>query len=303
MTLLHAHGAEGAKSFLGFADEVLWHGFLDTIKIIPFLFLTYLLMEFIEHKASGKFIGFMDKAGGLAPAASGLLGAVPQCGFSAAVAGLYTGGVVTLGALIAVFLSTSDEMLPILISGKISAKAIFAILGYKVAVGILVGFAVDIVLRLMHRTSKKISIGELCAEEGCHCKDGILRSALHHTLTIGGFLLLVTVLINALVYFIGSDSIAHIFNGKPIISHIIAAFLGLIPNCAISVALTDFCIKGYITVGTMLAGLFTGAGVGLLVLFKTNKKLSENLAIAGVLLVSGVIFGALADLIGISALL
>ncbi len=303
MTLLHVHAENSAFSLDTFFDSVLLHGFLDTLKIIPFLFLTYLIMEFIEHRASSKFMNAMEKSGSFAPALSSLLGAVPQCGFSAAVAGFYTGGIVTAGTLIAVFLSTSDEMLPILISGRVSVGAVFALLGYKVFVGIIIGFAVDLVLRLTKREKKEIKIDEICTEENCRCKDGILISALHHTLTIGAFLLIVTLLINTLVYFIGNDNIARILYDKPVISHIIAAFLGLIPNCAVSVALTDFCVEGYITVGTMLAGLFPGAGAGLLVLFKTNKNLKENSAIIGVLLASGIIFGLLADLMNFSALI
>ncbi len=303
MTLLHAHTEGEGFSFGAFFEEVFLHGLLDTLKIIPFLFLTYLLMELIEHKASAKFMGFMKRSGPFAPAVSGLLGAVPQCGFSAAVSGFYTGGIVTVGTLIAVFLSTSDEMLPILISGKVRPGAILAILGYKVAVGILVGLAVDLILKLARHKRREISIDDICQDENCNCKNGIFPSALHHTLTIGGFLLAVTVLINALVYFAGSEALAEIFRGKPVITHIIAAAVGLIPNCAISVALTDFCINGYITVGTMLAGLFPGAGVGLLVLFKTNKSIRENAAIAGAIFASGVIFGLLADLIGFSSLI
>ncbi len=301
MTFLHISSG-GEKTLETFFDEVLLNGLLDTLKIIPFLFFTYILMELIEHKASDKFIGFMQRSGPFAPAVSGLLGAVPQCGFSAAVASFYTGGIVTAGTLVAVFLSTSDEMLPILISGKIGIGAILAILGYKAAVGILVGFILNIILRLMHKQKSEMRIDEICRDENCMCKNGILPSAIHHTLTIGGFLLAVTMAINALVYFIGGDAIANILYDKPIISHTISAFLGLIPNCAISVALTDLCIDGYITVGTMLSGLFSGAGVGLLVLFKTNKKLRENLIIAGVLVLSGIIFGALADLMNFSAL-
>ena len=128
-TLLHAHGAESQDVWHRIYEEVLLHGILDTLKIIPFLFFTYLLMEFIEHKASGKTRAFMERSGSAGPLAGGLLGAVPQCGFSAAAANFYTGRVITLGTLAAVFLSTSDEMLPIMISGSIPAKAIFAILG------------------------------------------------------------------------------------------------------------------------------------------------------------------------------
>ena len=303
MTLLHAHPSNSGFSFDSFADEVLVHGILDTLKIIPFLFLTYLFMEFIEHKASNKFRGAMEKSGPLSPAISGLLGTIPQCGFSASVANFYTGGIVTVGALVAVFLSTSDEMIPILISGKVSVGAIFAILGYKLAVSIVVGFSIDFILRLMKCEKRKINIEELCQDENCHCQEGMLLSSIHHTVTISGFLLVVTLLINTLVYFIGSDSIAAIFYDKPIISHIIAALIGLIPNCAISVALTNFCIEGFITVGTMLSGLFSGAGIGLLVLFKVNKNLRENLLITAILVSCGVVFGFLADVLNFSKLL
>ena len=302
-TLLHAHGAESQNVWHRIFEEVLLHGILDTLKIIPFLFFTYLLMEFIEHKASGKTRAFMERSGSAGPLVGGLLGAVPQCGFSAAAANFYTGRVITLGTLAAVFLSTSDEMLPIMISGSIPVKAIFAILGYKAAVGMLVGFAIDLTLRLMRRGRPHINIDEICDNDNCHCENGIIPSALHHTLTIGGFILIVTLIVNALVLFVGSESLSHVMYGKPLISHAVAAVLGLIPNCAVSVALTNFCIEGFISVGTMLSGLFSGAGVGILVLFKVNKNLKENLTVIGILILSGTLFGFIADLLNFSSLL
>ena len=300
-TFLHAeHGGNILHKIL---EEVFIHGILDTLKIIPFLFITYLFMEFIEHRASVKTRRFMERSGSLGPAVGGLLGAVPQCGFSAMASNLYTGRVITLGMLISIFLSTSDEMLPIMISGKISAGAIFAILGYKAAVGILVGFAIDAFLRITRGKREPINIDEICDNDNCHCEKGILLSSLHHTLTVGGFILIITLAINALVVFIGTDRISSIMYDKPFISHIIAAVIGLIPNCAVSVTLTEFCIGGFITPGTMLAGLFSGAGVGLLVLFKVNKRIKENLAIVGILISSGTVFGFIADLLNFSALL
>ncbi len=303
--LLHAasdeHTGRGSAEFL---EEVLWHGLLDTLKIIPFLLLTYILMELIEHKASDKARAFMEHAGVLGPLAGGVLGAVPQCGFSAAASNFYTGRVITLGTLIAVFLSTSDEMLPILISGKVSPLGILAILGYKALVGIAVGFIIDIIIKLTRKRDTHLHIGEMCEEGACHCENGIFRSALHHTLTVGGFILLITVGINALVFFVGSENIAAILYDKPVISHLIASAIGLIPNCAVSVALTDFCLEGFITAGTMLSGLFSGAGVGLLILFRVNSKhLKENLTVMGVLILAGAVFGLIGDLIGIGALI
>lgn len=301
--LLHVSGDESGDVWHGIYEEVLLSGLLDTLKIIPFLFLTYLFMEFIEHKASGRIIGFVERAGALGPLAGGAVGAIPQCGFSASASNFFTGRVITLGTLIAVFLSTSDEMLPILISGKISAGAIFAILAYKAAVGILVGFGVDLTLKLMNRKKEPINIDEICDEDNCHCERGILFSALHHTVSIGAFVLVITLCVNALVYFVGAENIAKIMYDKPFISHLIAAVIGLIPNCAVSVALTNLAIGNLITVGTMMSGLFSGAGVGLLILFKVNKNLKQNLTVVGILVASGVIFGLIADLLNFSALL
>ena len=301
-TLLHTSG-EHTDIWSRIYEEVLLHGILDTLKIIAFLFITYLVMEFIEHRASDKTRKLLERSGTLGPLAGGLLGAAPQCGFSAAGSNFYTGRVITLGTLIAIFLSTSDEMLPILISGKISITAILAILAYKTAVGILVGFAIDLILKLLHRERDPIDIDGICEEEGCHCERGIFFSALHHTLTIGGFILIITFTINALILFVGSENISKIMYDKPIISHIIASVIGLIPNCAVSVTLTNLCVEGIITVGTMLSGLFSGAGVGLLILYRVNKNLKEHLLITAILVIAGTAIGFIGDLLNFSALL
>ena len=279
------------------AEEIFLHGLLETLKIIPFLFLTYLLMEFIEHRAGEKAERFMQRAGVFAPAVGGLLGAVPQCGFSTAVANLYAGRIVSIGTVVAVFLSTSDEMLPILISGSIPLGTVVLIVLYKTAVGIFVGLLVDLLMKLMHRKEEKINIDAICDEDNCHCERGIWYSAFHHTATISLFVLLITFAINALVFFIGEENLGAIMYNKPFISHLIAAIFGLIPNCAASVALTRLCTEGLITKGTMMSGLFSGAGVGLLVLFRVNKKPKENLLIVGIVVVTGIVFGMIADLI------
>ncbi len=286
-----------------FLHEAVLHGFLDTLKIAVFLFLAYLLMEFIEHKASDKLEVTISKAGALGPVIGASLGAIPQCGFSAVAANFYTGGVISMGALVAVFLSTSDEMIAIMISGKVGAGAIFAIIGYKIFVGILIGFLVDLVLRLMRVKKRELDIDAICENDNCHCERGIFFSALHHTLTIGGFVLLISILLNSAVYFIGEENLSDILYARPVVSHLISALVGLVPNCAISVLLSTLCVDGYITVGTMMAGLFSGAGVGLLVLFRVNRNIKENLAVAAVIFISGLVFGLLADLIGFSSLM
>lgn len=291
MALLHAHSESGWFS------SIILEGLIDTLKLVPFLFLTYLLMEFIEHKASAGTQKFMNRAGSLGPLVGGALGAVPQCGFSAAASNLYAGRVITLGTLVAVFLSTSDEMLPILISGDMPTRGIVFILVYKALVGVAVGFGVDGVMRIMKREQADINIDEICDNDNCHCERGIFYSALHHTLTITLFVFIVTLAINALVFFVGEENLGAVMYDKPFVSHLIAAVFGLIPNCAASVVLATLCSEGLITAGTMLAGLFSGAGVGVLVLFRMNKRVRENLAVVGILVAVGVVFGLFADLI------
>ena len=292
MALLHAQ-AEGALWF----EEIILHGLLDTIKIIPFLFLTYLLMEFIEHKAGEGAERFMQRAGAFAPVVGGALGAVPQCGFSAAAANLYAGRVVSMGTIVAVFLSTSDEMIPILLSGNIPGTTVALVVLYKTVVGILVGLGVDLGIRLLLRKNEKINIDAICDEDNCHCERGIWYSALHHTLTISLFVLLITLALNTLIFFVGEENLAAVMYDKPFVSHLIAAVVGLIPNCAASVALATLCSQGLITAGTMLSGLFSGAGVGILVLWKVNKKPKENIIIMAIIVLAGIIFGLLGDLI------
>ena len=293
MFLLHTQ-AEGAAHW---AEAIFLEGLLDTLKIIPFLFLTYLLMEFIEHRAGEKAETFMKKAGVYAPLVGGALGAVPQCGFSAAASNLFAGRIISMGTIVAVFLSTSDEMIPILLSGSVPVGTVALVVLYKAIVGIAVGLLVDLVLRLMNRGKEKINIDAICDEDNCHCERGIWYSALHHTVTISLFVLVITLAVNALVFFVGEENLGGVMLDLPVVSHIIAAIFGLIPNCAASVALTTLCTEGFISAGTMMAGLFSGAGVGLLVLFKVNKSVKENLMVVGIVLLSGVVFGLLGDLI------
>ncbi len=312
LAILHTgeHEHHGIGAFLHdtfgkagvFLDEVLLHALTDTLKLIPFLFLTYLLMEFIEHKAGDKTVSAIGKAGKLGPLVGGGLGLIPQCAFSSIAANLYSGKIITVGTLIAVFLATSDEMLPLLIGSSIGAKTIAFILIYKVTVAIAVGFLADLILKLAGKESRGINVDELCRDNECHCERGILRSAIHHTLKISAFILVFTLLINTAVYFIGDENIAAIMYNKPFISHLIAAVFGLIPNCAASVALTGFYTSGYITCGTMLSGLFSGSGIGLLILFRVNKNLKANLLIVLSLVAAGALFGLLADVTGLAAL-
>ena len=313
-TLLHAShsGHSGVSEFLSdklggigrFIEEVVFHAIIDTLPLILFLFLTYLLMEFIEHSSSDKTVGFLKKAGPFGPVIGAGAGMIPQCGFSSVASNLYCTRIIKMGTLVAVFLSTSDEMLPLLISSSgIGAKKILFILLYKFAVAITVGFAIDVAMRLMKREREEIDIDELCENDNCHCERGIFYSALHHTVKITLFIFICTLAINTAIFFIGQDNIAKIMYDKPVISHIIASVFGLIPNCSASVALTEFYTSGFITLGTMLSGLFAGSGAGLLVLFKVNKHRKANLAIVGILILTGIVFGLLADAVGFDAMI
>jgi len=297
--LLHAH-THASPSFSSFLKEVLLDGLMDTLSVIVFLFLTYLLMEYIEHRASDKLTAFLKKSGPLAPAMGSALGAVPQCAFSAMASNLYTGRVITLGTLIAVFLSTSDEMLPILISGSVDIGKIFIILGYKAAVALTVGFAVDILMKIFSKKEQDIDIDRICENDNCHCERGIFYSAVHHTVTISIFIFAVTLVINTLIFFVGTDRLSELGSSSFGLSHLIFAIIGLIPGCATSVAISTLGIRGIISAGTMLAGLFPGAGVGIIILWRQNHNKKENLLIMLTVVAAGFLFGILADIIGIT---
>lgn len=276
--------------------DILKEALVDTLKTVPFLFLAYLLMEWLEHRAEEKSVETVGKAGPWAPVAGGLIGIVPQCGFSAAVSNLYASGIVTRGTLLAVFLSTSDEMLPILISRKAEIGLILKILGYKCAVGIIVGLLIDFIGKRLAGENKK-SIEAICEQEGCKCEDGVLKSALFHTLKITLFLFVTACIIGFAVEAVGTENLEHFILNKPFLGELLSGLVGLIPNCAASVVLTDLFLKGGISFGGMMSGLLTASGVGLLVLFRMNRNLKENLIILLLLYAGGLIFGLLAGLI------
>ena len=275
--------------------HILEHSVLDTLKLLPFLLLTYLLMEYLEHKMSEKATSVINRAGKLGPVLGGVLGIVPQCGFSAAMSNLYAGGLITRGTLLAVFLSTSDEMLPILISEKVSAPLIFKILAVKVISAVIVGLIID----LLFKTKRNADIHDLCENENCHCEHGIFLSALKHTAQILLFIFIVNFALTAVIEYIGEESLANFIMNKPVIGELLSGLIGLIPNCASSVAITELYLQGGMSAGAMLSGLLTGSGIGLLILFRTNKNPRESFKILALLYASGVIFGFLAGLLPI----
>ncbi len=282
--------------------KTIWEALLDTlldgVKLLPFLFLAYLAIELLEKKMEEKSVSFVNRAGRWGPAVGGLLGILPQCGFSAAASNLFAGGVISAGTLLAVFLSTSDEMLPIFLSQQVDPIFIGKVLLYKAASGILVGLLADLLLRRVFRPEK--TIHEICEQEGCHCEDGVFKSALRHTLKIFVFLLAVTFVLNAAVDLVGQERLAGFLLNKPVVGEMLSALLGLIPNCAGSVVITQLYLQGGMTVGALLSGLLVNSGVGLLVLFRMNRRhMKENLLLLLVLYVSGVALGLLGGLLPI----
>ncbi len=278
--------------------EVLLDTLKDSIKLLPFLFVAYLVMEYIEHKTTDKTKDVIQKSGKFGPFLGGILGIFPQCGFSAMAANLYAGRIITLGTLIAIFLSTSDEMLPILLSEAAPIDVILKILGIKLIVGIIVGFVIDLILR--KKENKENKIAEICEHEHCHCEEeGVIKSSLKHTISVFIYIFIISFILNTVIYFIGEDNLSNLILNKPILGPIIAGIIGLIPNCASSVLLTKLYLSNVISVSCMLAGLLVGAGVGILILCKVNKNAKKNAKIIGLLYVIGVISGIILELIGI----
>lgn len=275
--------------------HTLKHTLVEALKLVPFLFLTYLAMEYLEHKTGEKTKHMIKKAGKWGPVIGGIAGAVPQCGFSAAASNLYAGRVITLGTLMAIFLSTSDEMLPILISAKASMGVVGGILGIKVAIGVAAGFVIDWVMNRSKRESDHHHdhehIHELCEHEHCNCEKGIFPSALKHTLQITLFIFVITFGLHLAIEIVGEDVLANLILNKPILGPVLSGVVGLIPNCASSVVITQLYLQGAMSLGAMIAGLLVGSGVGVLVLFRVNPDKKESIRIICLLYVIGVLSG------------
>lgn len=278
--------------------EIIKHSFIhalkDTAIVLPILFVTYLIIELIEHKASDKVNELMEKSGKAGPILGGLVGIIPQCGFSGAAASLFAVGTISAGTLIAVFLATSDEMLPILISSSVPAKEILLILGIKFFFGVLFGFIVD----LIYRRRNVRSIECMCKEENCKCNhDGIFVSAIKHTLKIILIVFIITAVINVSVELLGEDRLSDIVITKPVLGELITGLIGLIPNCSSSILLTDLYVENAISLGQLISGLSVNAGVGLIVLYKANKRIKENLVLTAILYGCGIISGIITSII------
>lgn len=281
--------------------EVLIHTFIhslkDNLKLVPFLFIAFLIIELMEHKLDKKSKKIIEKSGKFGPIIGSLLGIVPQCGFSVVATNFYITRVISIGTLVAIYLSTSDEMLPIMLSKGVSFKIIGGILLIKFITGVIFGFIVDFVIRI--KDVGKIYNYNLCDEEHCDCEHGIFKSSLKHMFHTLLFIIVVSIIINLLYELVGENLVNKIFMKNNLFGPFIGSLIGLIPNCAASVALTELFLNGAINLGTCIAGLLTGSGVALLILFKANKNLKENISIVTLLYLIGVLIGIFVELMGI----
>ncbi len=304
--------------------DAIMDGLLDSVKLLPFLFLTYLFMEYLESRAGKKVVQTVEKAGKLGPLFGGIAGAFPQCGFSAAATNLYAGRVITVGALIAIYMSTSDEMLPLFISNHVEPVLIIKILILKMVIGMAWGFVIDFFMTaVLHTLPEHMNIALFCAREKCHCEGevertnphildqgkehhhhgkghehaSILRPAIRHTLQIFAFILLFSILLNVLIEWLGEDALKNFMTGNGFLGEFAAGIVGLIPNCASSVVITQLYMDGIIGFGALMSGLLVGAGVGLMVLFRVNSGWKKNLAIMGLLYTASVATGCVISLI------
>ena len=273
--------------------DVLLDTLIDLLKLLPFLFVAFLLLEFIEHKLSKKNKDKIAKAGKLGPLVGSLLGAVPQCGFGSMATNLYSARVISLGTLISIYLSTSDEMLPIMLSENVELPFILKILGIKILIGMICGFVID----LVYRKKEKEHIVDMCESEHCDCEHGIIKSSLKHTFNIIIFIAIISLLINIAMYYFGEEALGKLFMKDSIFGPFISSLVGLIPNCGASVALTELYLSEAINLGSLIGGLLTGAGVGLLILFRVNKNVKENIAIVFTLYAIGTVAGLIINII------
>lgn len=276
--------------------DIILDALLDSIKLLPFLFVTFYLIEYIENKASKKMISLIKNSKNYGPLLGGILGATPQCGLGVMATNLYVTNIISIGTLIAIYLSTSDEMIPILISEGIAVSKLLIILFIKILVGIVFGFLIDVIF-LKSRRKYKIDIDAICKEEHCHCEENILKSTIIHTIKTFAFILIVTMFLNIVISFIGEDNLYNFVSSNAILAPFLSSLIGLIPNCAGSVVITELYVNNMISFGTMIGGLLTGSGVALLILFKSNKNIKDSIMIAGIVYVIGVSIGLLFNLI------
>jgi len=271
---------------------------LDTVKLVPFLFGAFLVIEFIEHKLSKESEKLITKTGNWTPFLGSLLGLVPQCGFSVIATNFYTTRIISLGTLIAIYLSTSDEMLPILISNRVSLNIILTILLTKFIVGLVFGYIIDLFRRKKKVGQSSISY-DICHDEYCGCdkNHSLFKCSLIHTIKTSIFLFLITFVINVIVNYLGTPYLSKIFLKGSFMGPFMTGLMGLIPTCGASILITELYLNGAIDFAALISGLLTGSGVAILVLFRTNKNFKENFKILGMVYGISVFVGILLELV------
>ena len=265
----------------------------DSIKLLPFLFVAFLIIEVLEHKFNEKNEKVLKKSGVFGPIIGGILGCFPQCGFSVMATNLYVTRIISLGTLISIYLSTSDEMLPILLMRGSSLGEIFMLLGIKMLIGIISGLLIDLFIR----KKEDIKIKDLCEDDDCHCEESLLISSIKHTIHTLLFIMIISFILNIIMYYGGEDFISTLLKNNTLIAPFISSLIGLIPNCASSVVLTELYLNDVLTLSSVIAGLLTGSGASILVLFKSNKNLKENLKILSLVYFIGILGGLLVELV------
>lgn len=293
----HTHAHDSVKEAI---IHILSHSFFDALKALPLLFLVYLFIEYLEHKNPQKLENALKKMGPFGAVGGALIGCIPQCGFSVAAANLYSGKVITTGTIIAVFISTSDEALPIILAEPKMFKTVFLLILTKLVIAITAGLVCDLVLRLIKKPDRILEGEgcELCSDDSCDCEHhSVLYSAVYHTVSIFIFILLINLLLNGAMEALGQEKIEKLLMTNSALQPFVAALIGFIPNCAASVILTELFIAGSVSFGSLIAGLCTGAGMGLLVMLRTNKNKKAVFCIMAVLyavaVLSGVILNAI----------
>lgn len=277
--------------------DVLLDTLFDTLKMLPFLFGVYLLIEYLEHKASDRLPNALRKMGAFGPIGGAALGCLPQCGFSVAASNLYSGRLISLGTLIAVFVATSDEAVPILLASPQGAGKVLGLILAKLIVAAVAGLLIDLIVRVIRgrRNEQDEPYRDLCEDCGCE-EHGVVYSAIKHTVQITIFVFIVSLILGLGIALLGEDTLRRVMMTDSPLQPFLTALIGLIPNCAASVVLTDLYAAGSLSFASVISGLSTGAGLGLVVLFKTNKSIRENIAIAAVLYFVGVFAGMIIQL-------
>ena len=266
----------------------------ENLLLLPFLFPAYLVLEWVEAHAGDALERKLGRVSQWGPFFGAAAGVVPQCGFSAAAASLYAGGVVTAGTLVAVFLSTSDELIPVLLSKQVPGAFLCKLVGLKVLFAVFAGFAVNAFLYCIGRRGPSPHVGELCARSRCSCeaRRGIVVPALIHTLEIFVFLLVISGILDVALHFCGGEAaLKGCILNRPFVGELLGGLVGLIPNCAASAACAELYVEGGMSAGALVASSLTGAGVGMLVLFRTHRHQLQNLGILAATYAFGVVFG------------